>query len=484
MISVIVPVLNEGDTIAPLVQLALRSPRVSEVIVVDDGSIDGTAEQATAAGAIVVTSTLPGKGAALEDGIWSARNEIVLLLDGDLTGLSDDLVARLTEPLIQKRADFVKARFSRNTGRITVLTARPLLTTFFPELTFIDQPLGGITAVRRSLLRNIRLETDSGVDVGMLLDLSAAGARIEEVDLGHLQHDQQSLPALGDMAAQVVRVILERADRYRRLNIDDVREVQEVERHSHAAMDVLLGAAGNPLGLVVFDMDGTVLSDRFVVALARSCGRLEELGALLDHSDPDPSERTRRISALFEGVPRETFEDVARSVPLSHGAVDVMTGLRRAGYRTGIVSDSYFLATEIVRRRVFADFSVAHLMRFRNGAATGDVTLSPAMLHPHGCLRHRRCKLNVLMHLCDQFDVAPSSVICVGDSDPDICMLREAGISVAFEPKSEAVQAAATHMLTGSLSGILDLIDEDRSGEPQLSVSRVSRQSVTSGQRP
>ena len=80
MISVITPVLNESPTVASVVSFARQSPRVSEVIVVDDGSIDGTPELAARAGARVVTSTLLGKGASMEDGVWAAQNEIILFL--------------------------------------------------------------------------------------------------------------------------------------------------------------------------------------------------------------------------------------------------------------------------------------------------------------------------------------------------------------------------------------------------------------------
>src|SRR3989442_13211018 len=127
LISVIIPVLNEAPTIASVVAFARQNPRVGEVLVVDDGSIDGTPELARAAGARVVTSTMLGKGGSMEDGVRLVRNDLLLYLDGDLRGLADDLIDRLAAPILSGEADFVKARFTRSAGRVTLLTARPLL---------------------------------------------------------------------------------------------------------------------------------------------------------------------------------------------------------------------------------------------------------------------------------------------------------------------------------------------------------------------
>jgi glycosyltransferase involved in cell wall biosynthesis len=177
MISAVIPVLDVSATVSAVVKSAMADPRVSEVIVVDDGSIDGTPELAEAAGARVITSTLLGKGASMRDGLNAARNDLLIYLDGDLSGLRQDLIGRLAEPLIDAAADFVKAGFSREAGRVTTLTARSLLQTFFPELNHIEQPLGGIIAARRSLLQRLCFEDDYGVDIGLLLERGRAGGR-------------------------------------------------------------------------------------------------------------------------------------------------------------------------------------------------------------------------------------------------------------------------------------------------------------------
>lgn len=457
MISVIIPTLNEAATIAAVVEFARREPLVSEVVVIDDGSPDGTADLAVAAGAVVRTSSMLGKGASMEDGVWAARDEILVFLDGDLAGLRHDLIRALTRPIREGRADFVKAKFARAGGRVTALTARPLLRVFFPELAHVEQPLGGIIVARRSLLRRLRFENDYGVDIGLLLDVHAAGARIAEVDVGDIEHASQPLEALGTMANQVVRTLLDRAARYGRLRRAAVREVEDADGETQAQRAETPPPLASAERLALFDMDGTLLNGRFVVSLAKRANRMTELGDFLDNEQLSADERTRGIAALFRGVRREVFEEIARTLPLTAGAVETVVGLRRAGFRVGIVTDSYFAAAEVVRRRVFADFAIAHDARFRRGKATGEIVLSPMMTHPDGCRHHPRCKLNVMLHLVARLGADIDRVLAVGDGDNDACLLKHAGTSVAFEPKTPLVRRSAQNVLHGDLAGVLSL---------------------------
>jgi phosphoserine phosphatase len=458
LISVVIPVLNESSTIGRLVEFALASPGVEEVIVVDDGSIDETPELARAAGATVITSTSMGKGASMEDGLRAARGDLIVYLDGNMAELRPDLIARLVEPLVTDRADFVKAGYSRRAGRVTTLTARPLLSLFFPEVAALQQPLGGIIAARRQLLQNLSYEPDYGVDLGLVLDARAREARIEEVDIGRINHESYPLEVLGDMAKAVVGVILDRAWRYDRLKISQVREVEEVERRAEAELTLSLSRLGRADRLALLDMDGVLLADRYITRLAAATDRREEVGLYRDNPALSEETRSQSLAALFSGEYQETFVEVAREMPLMEGAVEAVIGLRKAGYRVGIVTDSYQIAAETVRRRVFADFSVAHLMRFRQGRATGEITLSPAMFREDGCRLHDQCKLNAMLNLCEKTGIDPSRVLAVGQEERDACLLAAAGDSVAFRPRSPELESVAKHTLRGSLAEILQVI--------------------------
>lgn len=467
-VSVVIPVLNESETISSVVAFALRSPLVREVIVVDDGSVDDTAELAVRAGARVVTSSLLGKGASMEDGMREATGEIVLYLDGDLHGLREDVIERMTQPLLAGEADFVKARFTRAAGRVTVLTARPLLRTYFPEIAHFEQPLSGVMAARRSLLERLRFENDYGVDVGLFIDAMWAKALLAEVDIGHLEHESHSLDELGEMATQVARTILERAARCGRLRASFVQAVKEEERHQRGDMVKTLQRLPATERVALFDMDGVLLNGRFVRELAERAGKSAELAVYLDNHKLTAEERAKKIAAIFSGVPKALFEETARQIPLTKGAIEAVVGLRKLGYRVGIVTDSYLIAAEIVRRRVFADFCFAHLMRFKNGKASGRVTLSPAMAHKEGCCEHLFCKVNVLRHLQERLSINAPDVIAVGDGENDICLVREVGKGIAFEPKVPELRRVAQHVIEGNLSAVLSVIQVPAAGTTWL----------------
>ena len=463
MISVIIPALNESPTISSVVRFALAAPQVTEVLVVDDGSIDGTPDLALAAGARVITSRLLGKGASMRDGLRIAKNDVLVYLDGDLSGLHADMIQRVTAPLLSGQADFVKACFTREAGRVTTLTARPLLQTFFPELNHIAQPLGGIIAARRKLLERLHFEDDYGVDVGLLLDATRLGARIEQVDIGHIEHDSHDLTVLGDMATQVMRVILDRAARLGRLRTDQIKEMQEVERAMHAELPVVLQKVAQTERLALLDMDGVLLDGRFVVELAKRTYKTSALQPYLDRKQMSAESRTRLIASIFRGTPKDTFVQLAQEIPLIPGTVETVIGLRQRGYRVGIVTDSFFIAAEIVRRRVFADFSVAHVLKFHDEKATGEISLSQAMQpHPRGC-PHHLCKRNVLGHLTEYQGDQLQEVLFVGDGDNDICLLRAVPFSFAFRPKSNEVRDAARHVLDETLTDLLDFLPQTKS---------------------
>ncbi|ADZ08428.1 glycosyl transferase family 2 [Methanobacterium lacus] len=220
-VSVIIPAFNEEKTVAHVVSVVKSLPYIGEVVVVDDGSMDQTSKFAEEAGAKVIYHMKNrGKGAAIKTGFKNSKGDIVVFLDADLKNLTQSQVRNIVDPILNGEADVTKTKFKREAGRVTELTAKPLLKFFFPEIKF-DQPLSGQFAAKRSFLNKIKLEDDYGVDVGIVLDADVMGMKVKEVDIGKIDHVLSTLTELNVVATEVVRTIVDRATAYGRITMID-----------------------------------------------------------------------------------------------------------------------------------------------------------------------------------------------------------------------------------------------------------------------
>jgi glucosyl-3-phosphoglycerate synthase len=233
-VAVVLPARNEARTVGNIVRAVLDAHGdglVDEVLVVDSASTDQTAQIAADAGARVVSADRPGKGEAMWQGVAATDSDLLVFLDADLERFDPRFVPALLGPLItDSDVALVKGAYDRRTegdvtvggGRVTELTARPLLAAFWPELGRIVQPLGGEYAARRDLLERLPFRCGYGVDIGLLLDTDEllGSAAIAQVDLHERFHSHSDLSALGRMAAEVLHTVIDRLISQGRLAAD------------------------------------------------------------------------------------------------------------------------------------------------------------------------------------------------------------------------------------------------------------------------
>ncbi|MBF6210860.1 glucosyl-3-phosphoglycerate synthase [Nocardia puris] len=234
-VSVVLPALNEERTVADVVASIrpLLGTLVDELVVLDSGSTDATAERARAAGARVVTreqavpelEPMPGKGEVLWRSLAVTDGDLVAFVDSDLIDPDPAFVPKLLGPLLLvDDMHLVKAYYRRplrqgvsvdahGGGRVTELVARPLLAALRPQLCSVLQPLGGEYAGTRELLTSVPFAPGYGVEIGLLLDtydrlgLSAIG----QVNLGVRTHRNRPLADLGVMSRQILGTVLGRS---------------------------------------------------------------------------------------------------------------------------------------------------------------------------------------------------------------------------------------------------------------------------------
>lgn len=159
-ISIIIPVLNEAAALAPLIDKihSLKLGR-AEIIVVDDGSADGSAEVALSAGASVIRHPYNiGNGAAVKTGIRAARGKIVLLMDGDGQHKPEDIPKLLKEAanyhmVVGARGKGSKLRFHRYAANLLY----NLLASYVTKFQVQDLTSGFRVLARREALRFIDL---------------------------------------------------------------------------------------------------------------------------------------------------------------------------------------------------------------------------------------------------------------------------------------------------------------------------------------
>jgi glucosyl-3-phosphoglycerate synthase len=242
-VSVCVPARNEAGTVGAIVAdlVSLREAGVvDQVAVIDAGSTDGTAEVASSAGAQVFqeSSLMPEVGAPLGkgDAMWRSlsvlEGDVLCWVDADSGGFGPHFVCGLIGPLLcgDPEIQFVKAFYRRpfkvgevalpeGGGRVTELTARPLLNLFYPQLAGIRQPLAGEVAGRRELMRRIPFGTGYSVEIAMLIDVwSEVGLDgLAQVDIEMRQNRHQALGDLTPMAFAVLRAVAARLAREGRI---------------------------------------------------------------------------------------------------------------------------------------------------------------------------------------------------------------------------------------------------------------------------
>lgn len=258
-ISLALPSLNEQETVGSVIQtiqeaLVDQVPLLDEIILMDSNSTDKTREIAESLGVPVYVhqhvlpkhGSRPGKGEALWKSLYVTRGDIIVWVDTDIVNIHPRFVFGLLGPLlVNPDIQFIKGFYRRplkvgekiqagGGGRVTELTARPLLNLFYPELSGIIQPLSGEYGGRRSALEKLVFFSGYGVETGLLIDVFekfGLGA-IAQVDLRERIHHNQPLESLSKMSFAIIQTVMRKLEaRYGQGILEDVNKSMKLIRY-------------------------------------------------------------------------------------------------------------------------------------------------------------------------------------------------------------------------------------------------------------
>jgi hypothetical protein len=238
-ISLALPALNEEETVGNVIRsiqekLVKQYPLLDEIILIDSNSTDQTRKIAEDLGIPVYIhqDLLPqygartGKGEALWKSLFVTRGDLIVWIDSDIVNIHPRFVYGVIGPLlVDPGVKFVKGFYQRplkterkiqstGGGRVTELTARPLINLFYPELSGVIQPLSGEYGGRRDLLEKLTFYSGYGVETGLLIDAfeKCGLSAIAQTDLSERIHHNQSLEALSKMSFVIIQTVLRKLE--------------------------------------------------------------------------------------------------------------------------------------------------------------------------------------------------------------------------------------------------------------------------------
>lgn len=191
-VSVVIPALNEEEPIADVVRACLATAIPREVIVVDNGSTDRTAERARAAGARIVAAPR-GYGRACAAGVAAVSSdcEVIVFLDGDGSDCPE-LLDELVRPIADGTHDFVIGSRTRGEREPGSMNAQQVFAGYLAG--WLIRPLYGVNytdmcpfrAIRRAALEKLGMKEETyGWNLEMQMRAARAGLRILELPVSH-----------------------------------------------------------------------------------------------------------------------------------------------------------------------------------------------------------------------------------------------------------------------------------------------------------
>lgn len=201
--------------------------------------------------------------------------------------------------------------------------------------------------------------------------------------------------------------------------------------------------------LICFDMDSTLIETEVIDELAVRAGVGDKVKAITERAmrgEIDFRESFTERVALLKGLDESVMKEIAENLPVTEGVDRMMTVLKRAGFKTAILSGGFTYFGNYLKQRYGFDYVYANELEIIDGKLTGRYV---------GDVVDGRRKAELLRLLAQVENVNIAQTIAVGDGANDLPMLGTAGLGIAFHAKPKVKQTAEQSLSTIGLDGVL-----------------------------
>jgi len=210
-------------------------------------------------------------------------------------------------------------------------------------------------------------------------------------------------------------------------------------------------------GLVLMDMDSTTIQIECIDEIARLYGVGEEVSAvtaLAMQGKLDFNESLRTRVSKLAGAPVSILKEVADSMPLMPGLLELLKGLKKAGWKVAIASGGFNYFADRLKADLDFDYAIANTLEISDQLLTGKVA---------GSIVNATVKASTLSELAARYNIPMSQTVAIGDGANDLLMMGASALGIAIHAKPIVQEKAAVSLNHLDLQGALCILSASNS---------------------
>ncbi|MHA1848630.1 MAG: phosphoserine phosphatase SerB [Promethearchaeota archaeon] len=202
--------------------------------------------------------------------------------------------------------------------------------------------------------------------------------------------------------------------------------------------------------LVVFDMDSTLIRQECIDEIGQALNIKDKIAKITTNAmegKTDFKDALLQRVKLLKGLPIDALKLIAENLTLTPGAKELITSLKKMGYKVALISGGFSFFTDIIKEKLGLDYAFGNKLKIKNGKLTGEVD--------ENFIIDGEQKAKIQKWLAKVEKISPNNIISIGDGANDIVMIKTSGLGIGFQPKKILKNVADGIMNEDNMLGII-----------------------------